>query len=303
MSVISKQSKLESPVSRNVSLVVMILVAITCILPFVLMISASITEEKELIKEGYKFWPKRVSFATYQYLWAKRETIGKAYLMSILVTLSGTLVNVIITSLFAYPLYRRDFKARNFLAFLVFFTMLFSGGLTASYIIWTEIFHIKDTVWALIIPNHLMGAMNVLLVRNYYSTSIPEPIIEAARIDGASEMRIYRQILIPLSKPVLITIALFSGMAYWNDWTNGMYYIKNPNLYTITVYLNNVMNNIQLLSQRSSLTEGANLADLNLPTVGVRMAIAFTAIIPVLIVFPFIQGKLIEGVVVGGVKG
>ena len=298
-----RQSKLESPVSRNVSLVVMILVAVTCILPFVLMISASITEEKELIKEGYKFWPKRVSFATYEYLWAKRETIGKAYLMSILVTLSGTIVNVIITSLFAYPLYRRDFKARNALAFIVFFTMLFSGGLTASYIIWTEIFHIKDTVWALIIPNHLMGAMNVLLVRNYYSTSIPEPIIEAARIDGASEMRIYRPILIPLSKPVLITTALFSGMAYWTDWTNGMCYIKNPNLYTITVYLNNVMNNIQLLSQRSSLTEGANLAELNLPTVGVRMAIAFTAIIPVLIVFPFIQGKLIEGVVVGGVKG
>ena len=298
-----KSSKLESPTSRYISLVVMILVAVTCILPFVLMISASVTEEKELIKEGYKFWPKKVSLATYEYLWAKRETIGKAYLMSIVVTLSGTLVNVLITSLFAYPLYRRDFKARNALAFLVFFTMLFSGGLTASYIIWTEIFHIKDTVWALIIPNHLMGAMNVLLVRNYYSTSIPEPIIEAARIDGASEMRIYARILIPLSKPVLITIALFSGMAYWNDWTNGMYFIKNQNLYTITVYLNNVMNNIQLLSQRSSLTEGTNLADLKLPTVGARMAIAFTAVIPVLLVFPFIQSKLIEGVVVGGVKG
>ena len=298
-----KSSKLESPTSRYISLVVMILVAVTCILPFVLMISASVTEEKELIKEGYKFWPKKVSLATYEYLWAKRETIGKAYLMSIIVTLSGTLVNVLITSLFAYPLYRRDFKARNALAFLVFFTMLFSGGLTASYIIWTEIFHIKDTVWALIIPNHLMGAMNVLLVRNYYSTSIPEPIIEAARIDGASEMRIYARILIPLSKPVLITIALFSGMAYWNDWTNGMYFIKNQNLYTITVYLNNVMNNIQLLSQRSSLTEGTNLADLKLPTVGARMAIAFTAVIPVLLVFPFIQSKLIEGVVVGGVKG
>ena len=298
-----KSSKLESPVARRVSLVIMLIVTITCILPFILMISASVTEEKELIKEGYKFWPKKVSLATYEYLWAKRETIGKAYLMSILVTLGGTVVNVLITSLFAYPLYRKDFKARNILAFLVFFTMLFSGGLTASYIIWTEIFHIKDTVWALIIPNHLMGAMNVLLVRNYYNTSIPEPIIEAARIDGASEMRIYWKILIPLSKPVLITIALFSGMAYWNDWTNGMYFIKNPNLYTITVYLNNVMNNIQLLSQRSSLTEGANLAELKLPTVGVRMAIAFTAIIPVLIVFPFIQSKLIEGVVVGGVKG
>ena len=297
------KNKLENTTSRNISLVVMIIIAVTCVLPFVLMISASITEEKELVKEGYKFWPNRISFDTYKYLWAKRETIGKAYGMSILVTLAGTLINDIITSLFAYPLYRRDFKARTPLAFLVFFTMLFSGGLTASYIIWTEIFHIKDTVWALILPNHLMSAMNILLVRNYYSTSIPEPIIEAARIDGASEMRIYARILVPLSKPVLITIALFSGMAYWNDWTNGMYYIKNQNLYTITVYLNNVMNNIQLLSQRSSMTEGMNLAELNLPTVGVRMAIAFTAIIPVLIVFPFIQSKLIEGVVVGGVKG
>lgn len=298
-----RRSKLESTTSRTVSLVIMIIISVLCLLPFVLMISASLTGEKELIKEGYKFFPRTVSFDTYKYLWAKRETIGRAYMMSIVVTLLGTLVNVIITSLFAYPLYRKDFKARNVLSFLVFFTMLFSGGMTASYIIWTEMFHIKDTIWALILPNHLMGAMNVLLVRNYYNNSIPDAIIEAARIDGASEMRIWRQIMVPLSKPVMITIALFSGMAYWNDWTNGMYFIKKQSLFTITVYLNNVMNNIQLLSQRSSLTEGANIAALNLPTVGVRMAIAFTAIIPVIIIFPFIQSKLIEGVVVGGVKG
>ena len=298
-----RRSKLESTTSRTVSLVIMIIISVLCLLPFVLMISASLTGEKELIKEGYKFFPRTVSFDTYKYLWAKRETIGRAYMMSIVVTLLGTLVNVIITSLFGYPLYRKDFKARNVLSFLVFFTMLFSGGMTASYIIWTEMFHIKDTIWALILPNHLMGAMNVLLVRNYYNNSIPDAIIEAARIDGASEMRIWRQIMVPLSKPVMITIALFSGMAYWNDWTNGIYFIKKQSLFTITVYLNNVMNNIQLLSQRSSLTEGANIAALNLPTVGVRMAIAFTAIIPVIIIFPFIQSKLIEGVVVGGVKG
>ncbi len=298
-----RHSKLENTTFRKVSLIVMILVAITCLLPFVLMISASITSEKELINEGYKFWPKTVSFETYKYLWAKRETIGRAYLMSILVTLVGTLTNLVITSLFAYPLYRKDFKPRNVVAFILFFTMLFSGGLTASYIIWTEMFHIKDTVWALILPNLLMGAMNVLLVRNYYSSSIPESIIEAARIDGASELRIYARIMIPLSKPVLITIALFAGMAYWNDWMNGTYYIKNPMLNTITVYLNNVMNNISFLKQKNSITEGLNIGEMDLPSVGVRMAIAFTAIIPVIVVFPFIQSKLIEGVIVGGVKG
>ena len=300
---LKKHSSREETTFRNISLVVMCIIAVTCILPFVLMFSASITGEKELIKEGYKFWPSTISLDTYKYLWAKRETIGRAYGLSIFVTLAGTLPNLVITSLFAYPLYRKDFKPRNAFAFLVFFTMLFSGGMTASYIMWTEVFKIKNTVWALIIPGHLMGAMNVLLVRNYYSTSIPESIVEAARIDGASEFKIYTRIMVPLSKPVLITIALFSGIGYWNDWTNGMYYITNPRLYTITVYLNNVMNNINLLSQRSSMTEGMSIADLSLPTVGVRMAIAFTAIIPIIIVFPLIQSKLIEGVVVGGVKG
>lgn len=300
---LKKHSSREETTFRNISLVVMCIIAVTCILPFALMFSASITGEKELIKEGYKFWPSTISLDTYKYLWAKRETIGRAYGLSIFVTLAGTLTNLVITSLFAYPLYRKDFKPRNAFAFLVFFTMLFSGGMTASYIMWTEVFKIKNTVWALIIPGHLMGAMNVLLVRNYYSTSIPESIVEAARIDGASEFKIYTRIMVPLSKPVLITIALFSGIGYWNDWTNGMYYITNPRLYTITVYLNNVMNNINLLSQRSSMTEGMSIADLSLPTVGVRMAIAFTAIIPIIIVFPLIQSKLIEGVVVGGVKG
>lgn len=300
---LKKHSSREETTFRNISLVVMCIIAVTCILPFVLMFSASITGEKELIKEGYKFWPSTISLDTYKYLWAKRETIGRAYGLSIFVTLAGTLTNLVITSLFAYPLYRKDFKPRNAFAFLVFFTMLFSGGMTASYIMWTEVFKIKNTIWALIIPGHLMGAMNVLLVRNYYSTSIPESIVEAARIDGASEFKIYTRIMVPLSKPVLITIALFSGIGYWNDWTNGMYYITNPRLYTITVYLNNVMNNINLLSQRSSMTEGMSIADLSLPTVGVRMAIAFTAIIPIIIVFPLIQSKLIEGVVVGGVKG
>lgn len=267
------------------------------------MLAASVTEEQALIKEGYKFWPGAFSFDTYKYLWAKRETIFRAYMISILVTFAGTVVNVIITSLFGYPLSRKDFKWRNVFAFVVFFTMLFNGGMTASYIIWTRTFHIKNTIWALLLPNYLMGGMNVLMVRNYYTASIPDSILEAARIDGATEMQIYTKVLVPLSKPVMITIALFAGIAYWNDWTNGLYYISDPKLYSINVYLNNLMNNIQLLTQQSTLTEGANLAGMNLPSVGVRMAIAMIAVLPVLVIFPFIQGQLVKGVVIGGVKG
>lgn len=288
---------------RYICLAILLIFTAICVTPFLLMLAASVTEEQALIREGYKFWPSAFSFDTYKYLWAKRETIFRAYMISILVTFAGTMVNVIITSLFGYPLSRKDFKWRNVFAFVVFFTMLFNGGMTASYIIWTRTFHIKNTIWALLLPNYLMGGMNVLMVRNYYTASIPDSILEAARIDGATEMQIYTKVLVPLSKPVMITIALFAGIAYWNDWTNGLYYISNPKLYSINVYLNNLMNNIQLLTQQSTLTEGANLAGMNLPSVGVRMAIAMIAVLPVLVIFPFIQGQLVKGVVIGGVKG
>ena len=286
-----------------ICLIILLVFTAICIAPFLLMFAASITDEQTLLKEGYRFWPSSVSFDTYRYLWAKRETIGRAYIISILVTFVGTTINVMITSLFGYPLSRKDFKWRNVFAFIVFFTMLFNGGMTASYIIWTRTFHIKNTIWALLLPNYLMGGMNVLMVRNYYTASIPDSILEAARIDGATEMQIYRKILVPLSKPVMITIALFAGMAYWNDWSNGLYYISEPKLYSINVYLNNLMNNIQMLKQQSSMTEGLNLSGLELPSVGVRMAIAMIAVLPILVIFPFIQGQLVKGVVIGGVKG
>ena len=282
---------------------IMGLFALICIAPFILMISASVTSENALYNFGYRFIPKEFSADAYKFMWAKRETIGRAYLVTILITAAGTLVNVIITSMFAYPLSRSDFKPRNIFAFFIFFTMLFNGGMTASYIIWTQTFHIKNTLWALLLPNYLMSGMNVLLVRNYYMGSIPVDILEAARIDGSSETRIYWNIMLPLSKPVIITIALFAGMAYWNDWMNAMYYISNPKLVNINAYLNNLQNNIKLLTMQSSMTEGINLKGLQLPTIGARMAIAVIAVLPVLIVFPFVQAQLIKGVVIGGVKG
>ena len=284
-------------------LILLSLFAVFCIAPFILMISASVTDENALYTYGYRFIPSKVSGAAYKFMWAKRETIGRAYLVTIGITAVGTAINVIITSMFAYPLSRKDFKPRNIFAFFIFFTMLFNGGMTASYIIWTQTFHIKNTLWALLLPNYLMSGMNVLLVRNYYMGSIPVDILEAARIDGATEMRIYWQVMLPLSKPVIITVALFSGMAYWNDWMNAMYYISNQKLVNINAYLNNLQNNIKLLTMQSSMTEGINLKGLQLPTIGARMAIAVIAVLPILLVFPFVQAQLIKGVVIGGVKG
>ena len=293
----------DEKVFHNIALVVMILLAIYCIIPFILMLSVSLSSESSLAQYGYSFWPKEFSFAAYDYLWAKRITIGRCYAMTIIVTVVGTLANLVLTSLFAYPLSRQDFKARNVFAFILFFTVLFNGGLTASYIIWTSMFHIKNTIWALILPGSLMGAMNVLMVRNYFNANIPYSIIEAARLDGADDMRIYAKIMVPLSKPVMTTIGLFAALGYWNNWTNGLYYISDTKLYTIQVYLKKLMDNIAFLKSGDTAAESAALAFKTMPTEGARMAIAIVAILPILLVYPFIQKELVRGMVVGGVKG
>ena len=287
---------------HNFALVVMILLAIYCVIPFLLMLSVSFSSEAAL-SHGYRFWPQEFSLSAYQFLWVKRATIFRAYALTILVTVVGTVANLILTSLFAYPLSRKDFKLRNVFAFILFFTMLFNGGMTASYIIWTQVFHIKDTVWAYILPGSLMGAMNVLMVRNDYNANIPYPIIEAARLDGANDLKIYTRIMVPLSKPVMTTVGLFAALSYWNNWTSGLYYITNPKLYTIQVYLKKLMDSIQFLKSSDLGSEATMLAAMSLPTESARMAIAIIAILPILCVYPFIQGELIKGMVVGGVKG
>ncbi|MBR0355737.1 MAG: carbohydrate ABC transporter permease [Oscillospiraceae bacterium] len=287
---------------HNIALVLMSLLALYCVIPFFLMLAVSFSSEASLI-QGYRFWPAEFSISAYSYLWIKRLTIARAYGITILVTVVGTAANLVLTSLFAYPLSRRDFKPRNIFAFILFFTMLFNGGLTASYIVWTRLFHIKDTLWAYLLPGALMGGMNVLLVRNYYNVNIPYSIIEAARIDGANDMRIYAGIMVPLSKPVMTTIGLFAALGYWNNWTNGLYYISDPKLYSIQVYLKKLMDSISFLKTSDLANESAKLALQSLPTESARMAIAIIAILPILLVYPFIQKELIKGMVVGGVKG
>ena len=284
------------------ALVVMILMMLFCIIPLILMLNVSLSSEASLIR-GYRFIPDEWSLNAYSFMWAKRSTILRAYGLTILITVVGTIASLVITSMFAYPLSRKDFKPRNVIAFILFFTMLFNGGMTASYIVWTRIFNIKETLWAYLIPGALMNGMNVMLVRNYFNANIPYSIIEAARLDGAHDWTIYSKIMVPLSKPIMTTIGLFSALGYWNNWTAGIYYINNPKLYTIQVYLKKLMDSIQFLKTSDLKDEAIMLAQRTLPSESARMAIAIIALIPVLIVYPFIQKELIKGMVVGGVKG
>jgi putative aldouronate transport system permease protein len=167
---------------------------------------------------------------------------------------------------------------------------------------WTRIFHIKDTVFALMIPTYLLGAFNVLLVKNYFSNNVPVSLIESAQIDGAGEMKIFFRIMLPLSVPVVATIGILTGLAYWNDWINGLYYITKPNMYSIQILLVRIMDNIQYLKSGSANSAlGANAVQL--PSTSIRMALAVMGILPVIIIFPFVQKYFIKGVVVGAVKG
>jgi len=287
---------------RIFALVLLSILTLIAILPFILIIISSFTDESTLVSNGYSYFPAKWSLDSYRYMMQQAKVIFRSYGVSILVTTVGTAMSLLLTTSLAYPMSRSDFKYRNVLAFLVFFTMLFSGGIVPSYIMWTRIFHINDTIWALIIPNYLMNAFNVLLVRNYFKNNIPDAIIESAQIDGAGEGRILFRIMLPLAVPVSVTVGLFSGLAYWNDWINALYYIESPKLYGIQNLLIRMMNNIQFLSsgQNAGLLGNSIIA---LPSNGIRMALAVIGIMPILIIFPFLQKYLIKGVVIGAVKG
>lgn len=282
------------------TIILAILVCFT-LFPMLLLVMSSFTDEKTLLQYGYSLFPKKFSLDAYYYIIKQGATIARAYGITIITTLVGTVLSVFITCMTAYPLSRSAFKYRNLLTFFVFFTMLFNGGIVPSYIIWTNLFHIKNTIFALLLPNLFLSAFNIIMVKNYYQNSIPEALIEAAQIDGAGELKIFWKIMLPLAKPVIATIALFSGLAYWNDWTNGLYYIDAPRLYSIQLLLMKIMNNIEML--KSNVGQLATGVALELPGTSVRMAIALIGILPILVVYPFLQKYLIKGVVVGAVKG
>ncbi len=287
---------------RLVVTIILTLFSIVALFPLVLLVVASFTEENELITRGYQILPRKWSLEAYRYMVRQASTITRAYLVTIGTTVVGTILSILLTSSVAYPMARKNFKYRNALSFFVYFTMLFNGGLVPQYIMWTTIFHIKNTYFALIIPNLLMSAFNIFLVRNYYSNSLPDALFEAAQLDGASEFGIYTKVVFPLSKPVIATIGLFVALAYWNSWTNALYYVTDPRYFGIQNLLMRIMKNIEYLRTGAAELSAEGQA-VSLPGNSIRMALAFVGILPIIIVYPMLQKYFIKGVVVGAVKG
>lgn len=282
--------------------IIMILVVVMVILPFLLLFSSSLTEENTLVAYGYSFLPRKFSIASYAYIFQSGKLILQAYGVSILITVVGTLIHVLLAALMAYPLAIKNLPGRNILSFYVFFTMLFNGGIVPSYLMWSGTFHIKDTLFAQLLPNLLLSAWNVMMIRTYFTTSIPDALYEAAEIDGAPQFTIFTKIVLPLGKPILVTMGTFAGLGYWNDWTNGLYYIvQDKTKYNIQNLLNNMVQNIQYLAQSSS--SNVSSAAAAIPTTGVQMAIAFVAILPIMLIFPAFSKYYAAGITLGAVKG
>lgn len=282
--------------------IIMLALTIFCLFPFVLLVVSSFTDESTLIRNGYSLFPAKLGFESYAYMFKKSDAIIRAYSITVIVTVVGTLSSMLLTLLLSYPLSRRDLPHRNTFAFLVFFTMLFNGGLVPTYIMWTRYLNIDNTIWSLIVPALLLNAFYVIMMRTYFMTSIPDEVIEAGRIDGAGEFLILARIVLPMSVPMVATLSLLIGLNYWNDWRNGFYYLTEPKLFSIQNMLNTMLQDVQFLASGGA---GANAGEIAaaMPSVGIKMAIAVVGAIPILIAYPFFQKYFVKGITVGAVKG
>jgi putative aldouronate transport system permease protein len=272
-------------------------ISIICLVPVLLVLSASLSTEAAITKYGYTLLPVEISTAAYQFILAQPQRILNAYVVTTIVTATGTILGLLVMSLLAYALSRQRFALRKPLSFYAFFTLLFNGGLIPFYLFVSQTLHLKDNPIILILP-YLVSVWNVLLLRTSFQ-SLPEELLDAARIDGASEWRIFFQIAIPMSTPVLATVALFTMLGYWNDWWMSLLFINNKNYYSIQFLLYNIMQGLEAMNANPEIA--ARFGG-NLPTLTARMAMAFFAIGPVAFAYLFLQRYFIRGITIGSFK-
>ena len=278
----------------------MLFVGFLGVFPFLFITILSLTDEQSIVENGYRLIPSAWSFDGYAYLFTLGSDILRAFFVTVLVTVVGTLINVTVTSTYAYALSRKYFVYRKFFLIIILIPMLIGAGLVPTYIIVTSLLGLKNSIWALILPMAL-SPFNVIIMRTFFQKSVPDAIIESARIDGASEFQVFRKIVLPLAVPGIATISLFAAIGYWNDWFNALLYITDKNLMPLQYVLMNIQNNIDFLSENASL--GASVASgINIPRESTRMAMVVLSVIPIALSYPFFQKYFVSGLTIGGVK-
>ncbi|HBA0764754.1 sugar ABC transporter permease [Enterococcus faecium] len=289
------------PVERFFT-ILLILFTLSCIFPFIFVIVISLTDEKALQLNGYELLPAQWSTDAYQYLIQDGGQLLRSLGVTIMITVIGTLITVFMTGTYAYVLSRASFPYRKFFTFYLFFTMLFAGGMVPSYLVMTKMLGLKNTIWALILPL-AFSPYNVIILRTFFKKSIPESIIESAKMDGCSEFRVFFQIVLPLAIPGVATIGLFSSLGYWNDWFNALLYIDTNKLIPLQYLLMKIQNSMEFLANNNDITLAQQQAIQNsLPQESTRMAMVVVATLPIAIVYPFFQKYFVQGLTIGGVK-
>lgn len=291
-----------SPGSNIILNLIFITCAVTCLAPLLLVIAISFTDEKEILINGYSFIPGIFSLKAYDYLISAGDTIWRAYGISIIVTVIGSVLSLLVICMYAYPLSRQNFKYKSQFSFLAYFTMIFGGGLVPWYMVYTHLVPIKDSIWILIFP-YLMNAWYVIIMRTFIKTTVHESIIESARIDGAGEFRTFFVIVMPLCRAGLATIGLFCTLGYWNDWWLPLVFLRDQKLFNIQFLMYQTLNSIQFLASGSASFAQSGKAAAELPGESARMAIAVLSIGPIILAYPFFQGYFVKGLTVGAVKG
>lgn len=283
--------------------IIMIVASLCCVIPFVLVVIVSFSSETSIYANGYSFFPKEWSTAAYEYLFANPIKVVRAYGVTIFSTIIGTIINLIISTMLAYTLSRKDYPYRGVITFIVFFTMLFNAGLVPTYMVYTNTLNIKNTILAQLVPGLLVNAWNVMMIRTYFTTNIPDSLAESAYLDGANDFWIYIKIVLPLSTPILGAMGFRAALSYWNNWYNSMIYVTDEKLYSLQYLMTKSLLDIQALKAVTDLTPEMQEALGTMPTETVRMAMAVVGAGPMLVVFPFFQKYFVKGITVGAVKG
>ena len=281
-----------------------LILALCCFLPIIFIFMISITDNDVIKKEGYQIFVTAQTFSgkAYKYLWSQKNTILNALWVSVYVTALGTVIGVALTCLLGYVLSRKEHKLNGFLTIMIFIPMVFGGGMAASYVINTQVLKLTDTMWALILPL-AVSSWNVTISRTFFKSTIPDSIIESAKMDGATQLTIFAKIVLPISKPVLATIGLFLAFGYWNDWFQAKLYISDDNLRSLQSMLNQMQENLSYLTKNPTAGLTASSLAKSMPQESVRMAIAFVVAVPIACIYPFFQKYFISGLTVGAVKG
>ncbi|AWB43089.1 sugar ABC transporter permease [Paenibacillus sp. CAA11] len=275
--------------------------AFLCVFPFLFVVIISFTDEKTLASDGYRLIPAKWSLEAYRYVFQTGDMLLRSYGVTILVTVIGTLISLVMISLYAYAISRKSFAYRRFFSIFAIVTMLFNGGMIPTYMVVSQLLSMKDTIWALVLPL-AMNAFYIMILRTFYATSVPDAIIESGKIDGAGEFRIFLKLVLPLSLPGLATIGLFSTLGYWNDWFNALLYIDNPNLVPLQSMLMRIESSMQFIQQNSQNSSISMAALQNMPQDTSRMAMVVLATVPIIFAYPFFQRYFVQGLTVGAVK-